>query len=177
MSEGPANGLAFVYCNYANRTRTSVSVLSEMIRHLIVQRPGNLRLIQAMFNKHRTRGTRPRLTEIRSCFQHVADDFPRIYIVIDALDECSEETREELITTLNGLPPNVSMLVTSRPINTIGSELQGPTRLNIRADWGDIFKYAQDRIRLSSSLRKLVNADQELGLLITNTIAREAHGM
>ena len=177
ISKDPVCGLAFVYCNYANRTRTCVSMLSEMIRHLLVQRPKSLPLIQAMFDKHRARGSRPRLTEIFSCFQDVASTFSRIYIVVDALDECTEEIREELITTLNGLPPNVSILVTSRPIDIIGSDLQEPTRLDISADQDDIVKYVQDRVQSSSRLRKLVAADQELNILIIHTIAREAHGM
>ena len=134
-------------------------------------------MIQDMFQKHRYRGTRPHLAEVSKCLQVTLKSFARTYLIIDAIDECPETVREDLITTLRGLPSNVYILITSRPIDTIGLALDKPTRLEISAHSEGIAGFVGNRLHRSAMLRRFVSADPELGMLITNTISEESHGM
>ena len=49
--------------------------------------------------------------------------YERVYIILDALDECSDEMRSALIEKLQELGSQIHLLMTSRFLESINDEL------------------------------------------------------
>jgi hypothetical protein len=65
------------------------------------------------------------IDEYSSLLQTEVRRFPKVFIVIDALDECPESngTRASFLAEIRKLQPNIHLLVTSRHILTMESRL------------------------------------------------------
>jgi len=63
----------------------------------------------------------------------VIQQFDKVFIVIDVLDECPETNRESFVIEIQRLTPIVNLLVTSRNISGIESYFEKADRINIMA--------------------------------------------
>jgi hypothetical protein len=99
--------------------------------------------------------------------------YSNVFIVVDALDECSEmnETRSRLLDALRSLTGMVQILVTSRGIPSINIEqdFPGTRRLDIRATDDDMRRYIETRTPRSYPL--------ELKAQVVDKVIRNASGM
>ncbi|KAG8531312.1 uncharacterized protein KY384_002940 [Bacidia gigantensis] len=157
--------------------QTCEILLSEIIKHLVLQNPKSLPHVREMCHQHRSRNTRPRLKELWLCLEAVSTVFTRVYLVIDALDECSEDTRRDLTKMIRELPPIYFTLVTSRPIDMIQEETKASAKIIIKAQADDLAQYMKHKIRQSSILERSVSADPKLEERIINALLAEAHGI
>ena len=105
--------------------------------------------------------------------------FRETYIVIDALDECSEENgiRGEFIACLLNCLPNIRLLVTSRQIPTIGACLKPHFRLDVRADDGEIMSFIEAQIDRQTQLASILGNDSEMKEAVVESVAEKANGM
>lgn len=105
--------------------------------------------------------------------------FSTVYFIIDALDECQERDGPRTLfwDQIKALQPLVSLLVTSRPIESAGYGLEGATVLEISARDLDIQTYLQGRIWDDRRLSSHVKADASLQDTIIQTITHNARGM
>ena len=106
-------------------------------------------------------------------------NFSRVFIVIDALDECSEKDgiRESFLGEVRKLLPNICLLVTSRPIANIEHEFENATRRDIHASDEDIKRYLEAQIERQPQLVRHIKADPNLRDAILNNIIQKANGM
>ncbi|GAP86698.2 putative nacht and ankyrin domain protein [Rosellinia necatrix] len=115
-------------------------------------------VVRDLFRQHNRMKTRPSLNEISTMLSLICTLFTKVFIVIDALDECLTENREKLLSELFGLQKDapVNIFATSRMIPEIGSWFEDHQELAIRATAADIEKYVETRIsRLPAFIRKL----------------------
>jgi len=103
----------------------------------------------------------------------------KVFIVIDALDECPESnrTRESLLAEIRKLQPTIHLLITSRHILAIKREFEQAAQVEICASSEDVKKYLKYRIESEGRLVRLVKADPALQAAIVNTIVANAKGM
>lgn len=103
----------------------------------------------------------------------------RIFVIVDALDECSttNDTKTLLLEEIQNLQPNMSLLVTSRPTENLGDELMVSAILEIGADDQDIRSFVNSRIQKERRLRLHVLSDANLQKTIVQTIVEGAKGM
>ena len=122
---------------------------------------------------------RPTLAECANLLQSEVRGFSKIFIVIDALDECPESngTRMSFLMEIRKLQPNIHLLVTSRYIPSIEREFEKAERVEIRASNEDIRRYLGGRIERGHRLVRHVRADPALHKTIINTIVEKAKGM
>ena len=99
-------------------------------------------------------------------------EYTRTFLVVDALDECTEKPRNAFLGSLNKLCGNVHLLVTSRPTESIKQYFEGATHLEITAHNHDIQLYINGRVAQSS--RKYL---QRLREEISATIVLKVKGM
>lgn len=85
-----------------------------------------------------------------------------VFCVIDALDECHENLRWELIERLESLGPKLRVLITSRYLDSIAEELETYQRFEIRANKADIELFIEHQIRRNRNLRKIVQRSPSL---------------
>jgi hypothetical protein len=136
--------------------------------------------IATLYDTHMKKRTRPSFKEYSLILQSEAQRFSDIFIVIDALDECSEayDTRGILLTEIKKLQPTPHLLVTARPhISQVVSTFPDAVHLEIRASPEDIKKYIQWRLKAEPRLRTHIKNDTELEKAIIDTIVRNVKGM
>jgi hypothetical protein len=108
----------------------------------------------------------------------VAALYSRVFIIVDALDECqtSDGCRTKFLTEIFHLQSKTgaNVFVTSRLISDIVKMFDGSTLLEIRATKEDIKRYLQGHM---DELRPFVGRNQRLQEEITTGISEVADGM
>jgi hypothetical protein len=121
--------------------------------------------------------TPPTLTECVRLLRSQLAGYPSVFLVVDALDECEVQTRNELCAKLQNLPENIHLLITSRDISELEYEINPSARLEILANGNDIEIYIEDQIEQMPRLKRHTGTDPELRGLIKRTIRDNAQGM
>ena len=109
----------------------------------------------------------------------VCQNFPNIFVVVDALDECSEthSNRESFMTELLKLPADTRLLVTSRHVASIESKIKGDSHVEIRADDGDVKSFLQNYLGQHRELATLLRNKNHLQDEIVDTVVSKSKGM
>jgi hypothetical protein len=111
-------------------------------------------------------------------FATVIEGCGSVFVVIDALDECSPDTRQELIQTLRSVDPGIQLLITSRYLSDIKEKLGDVSKLDVFAPEEDLKSYAQGCIeRYSVSQTQLGTLSDEAREEYLCKIAQSAAGM
>ncbi|KAJ5362328.1 hypothetical protein N7541_003172 [Penicillium brevicompactum] len=181
MSDLPKDeGFAFFYCDKTETARSQpLSILQSLVRQLSTC-ASNPESVQTQLSEAckdmRTQGTNLRLPQ---CKQQILDSlnmYQQTTLVIDAMDECEEESRYQLITTLNYLLSEsqrpVKIFVSSRPDPDIQSEFDSSLNVGISAsdNTADIHAF------LSVQLDRLANNAPFLRRIKTSVIDRFLEG-
>ncbi|APA12249.1 hypothetical protein sscle_09g070190 [Sclerotinia sclerotiorum 1980 UF-70] len=171
-------GVAFIYCNYAEKT-TIAEYLASIVQQLVRQGYVIPDYVLDLYRKHRSNGTNLTSAEAVHLLHLLTSEFPRLYIVVDALDECDEtkKTRSNLIRELRNLPSNTNLLLTSRRLGDIEDKLSDCPHLEIRASDHDVRAYLEARIDTEENILKFCKKDPALRETIVGKIAEKAHGM
>lgn len=171
-------GIAYIYCNYKEVAKQKLDQLLAHLLHQLVA-PGSLLTDQLMtlYQTNAYKQTRPSIEDYTGLLHAAVQSFDKVYVVVDALDECPETdgTRKSLIAELRAL--NINVLITSRDLPIIQNHLSNAVRLEIRASEEDIQEYIQYRIRESDRIATYVERSPELRDLITSKILQNAKGM
>jgi hypothetical protein len=133
--------------------------------------------VRSLYEYHQPRRTRPSEDILSTQLQSTASAFSKVFVVVDALDECSETIREELIAKIRRLPTNLQLMCTSRHLRSIEDYFVDSLQLEIRASDADIAAYIRAHIQCSKRLKRHVKGELALGEDIVNTIVDKARGM
>jgi Cdc6-like AAA superfamily ATPase len=138
-------GIAYLYYNFRQQANQNAEhLLSSLIRQLSQEQSSLPECLRTLYAKHKGR-TRPSLDELSKVLQAVANLFSRIFIVVDALDECqlSDGSRSKLLTTLFALQSETgaNIFVTSRFIPDITERFKNNLSVEIWAHPGDVERY------------------------------------
>ncbi|KAL8905153.1 MAG: hypothetical protein Q9207_002812 [Kuettlingeria erythrocarpa] len=134
-------------------------------------------VITDVYRKHDSGRTRPGWEDIIRIFQDSIDTLDTVYLVVDALDECLEDTRKILLDYFRSLPANTRLLVTTRHIAEITDEFRDCPKVQIRADPVDLRKYITTRIAGNRRLEGYVLNDSSLKTHICDKVTTKADGM
>jgi hypothetical protein len=173
-------GIACIYCNYKEKdAQTPANLIASLWMQLVEDRSSLSTDVKDLYDDCVNRGTRPPLSEVSKVLQSEITKYTKVFIVLDALDECSESdgTRQIFLTEMRKLIPNISLLVTSRDITSIELEFQTAARLEIRANDEDIRSYLKSRIEGQPQLARHIEKDPTLRGEILDTIVEKANGM
>ncbi|KAF8461238.1 hypothetical protein BDZ91DRAFT_684166, partial [Kalaharituber pfeilii] len=172
-------GLMFAYCNYKEQTQqTALNLVSSMMKQLVTRSWLLTDELMEMFTKHSNTQTR---LPIRECIQLLKAQvarYSRVYIVIDALDECGE--KDSLMLAIHGIireAKNASLLVTSREIGNLWELFRDTARVEIRASDTDIRTFLRSQLEKKPRLQVHFKKDPELLPFVIDTIASKANGM
>jgi hypothetical protein len=151
---GADHGVAVMYCNYKEKdTQTLENLMASLWRQFVFCRP-ICTGVKDLHKKHGERGTRPSIEEIMEVLRSEIGSYSKskIFIVVDALDECPENVRRGLLAQLGALLPSAQLMITSRP--HIASEFPS-TELEVRASDDDLRDYIDARLRDPRLVRHL----------------------
>ncbi|KAJ7591886.1 ankyrin repeat-containing domain protein, partial [Mycena floridula] len=175
----PGVGVAYIFCDYRQSSiQGATDVIGSVLRQLLINSeeiPGSLHSIHDCY---KAVPPQPRtLHDFTTALEAQIQLYSCVYLVIDALDESSSETRDILISTVHSLAESghFHVLVTSR--QTIGDEFANDSQIHIWANNSDIRRYITQRIRDGKELQKVVNGDKNLQDEIINKVVEMADGM
>jgi hypothetical protein len=117
------------------------------------------------------------LSVVSKILQSEIGRYSKIFVVVDALDECPESNRSALLKELRALQPTINLLVTSRFLDSIANGFEGATCLEISASAEDVQKYTIRRISREQRLSRLVGKDAALGETIVETVVGNSKKM
>jgi hypothetical protein len=168
----------YCYCNYKEQKSQTVSVLiASLLKQLVQDHPTISDSVKSLYDRHFVRNTRPTPDEFTKALQSEIGRYTKVYIIVDALDEFLKHDQGYLITELQSLASNVSLMVTSRPLPLIEQQFQGARRLDILANDEDIRKYIESRIPRERRLVQHVKKDVTLLETMMDKIGTTARGM
>lgn len=172
--------VVYIYCNYKQQTeQTAVNLVTSLLKQLVQDHWVTYDNVRSLYRHHTDRCTSPTFDEFRDILQSEIERYPKVYIVVDALDECPETdgTRARLLSALRSFGSTVSLLVTSRNLASIEADFRGTKRLDIHAIDEDIRRYIEGRIPREPRLAKHVDGHQPLQEQIVKNITESVRGM
>ncbi|KAJ5497544.1 hypothetical protein N7463_009531 [Penicillium fimorum] len=178
-------GFAFFYCDKNEPRRAQpLSIIQSIVRQLstTAKNPESTqKKLCQLYNKCRSSGSGFSLEQCKEQIQASLDIYEKTTIVIDAMDECNPDSRDELIDALNSFVSqsnkrHVKIFISSRPDPDIEVQLQNAPNIGINAsdNKGDIQTY------LNVELDKLAKKNPFIGRLkskILDTLLERCQGM
>ena len=169
-------GIAYIYCNFRRRSEQKADdLLSNLLKQLSQGQvlPSS---VKELYSQHQVRNTRPSVDEISRTLQSVAALYARVFLIVDALDECEAESRSRLLTEIFSLQAKTktNFFTTARPNTYIKEEFEGCCSLEILASNGDVCRYLDGHM---SQLRPFVSRNSDLKDEIKTEITMASEGM
>lgn len=168
----------YLYCEYKQVAEQTIgNFLGSILAQLMQQ--GKVDVVAFHSTYHQSKYSRAQLssTELSSIIIAAANRLSKLHIVIDALDECDEATRQKLISEIKKFPSHTHTLVTSRFSPETETLLNTSLKLEIRAQDMDLQSYIKDRAVQEPRLAKHIQKDPFLLSDITEAIIENAKGM
>jgi Cdc6-like AAA superfamily ATPase len=176
FSNDPTIGIAYIYCNFRRQDEQKVDdLLTSLLKQLSKSQQSLPVTIKELYDRHKTKQTRPSSEEISKSLQGVSALYSRVFVIIDALDECqvSDGCRQRFLSGLFNLQVKcgANLFVTSRPISSIKRELEGSLKLEIRASEEDVRRYLEGHIfRLPGFIVRNLELQEEIKTIIIKAI-------
>lgn len=172
-------GIAYVYCNFRQQhEQKSTDLILSLLKQFIQEQPSIAEDVRNLYEDHHLKRTRPSHEEILRALQMVIISYSRVFIIVDALDECeaSLANRGRFLPDIFTLQAKtgVNIFATSRFNQDIEKAFHGSLRLELRAARVDIEEYLNRRLL---SFRRLISEDLPLREEIKSRIAESADGM
>jgi Cdc6-like AAA superfamily ATPase len=148
-------GIAYLYCNFRRQyEQKAEDLLASLLKQLSEGRDSIPDSVKALHDKYKVKQARPSIDEISKSLLSVITLYSRVFIIVDALDECQAgDSRRRFLTELFHLETNsrANLFATSRFIPEIVKDFSKSVSLEIRASKEDIERYLEGHIRLLSS--------------------------
>ncbi|KAK8080213.1 hypothetical protein PG997_008031 [Apiospora hydei] len=154
------SAIAYVYCNFKRKDEQKIEdLIASLLKQLAQVRPSLPVAIQQLRDRHAPKRTRPTLDEMSQALRSVVSEHSRVFIVVDALDECQTK---------------IHLLATSRVIPDISEKFEGSPHLEVRASDFDIRRYLEGHI---AELGAVITEKNDLRDAIMNSITEAVDGM
>ncbi len=171
--------MAYFYFDYRDQDQQKpISFVKSILRQVAAHRAGIPQPLMSFHERFKRNLAECSMTDLLKVFREVCATLDKVYVVLDALDECrSRDHRKEVLRFLNSLDLGITRLfVTSRSHpHDIKQHFAGIEPIQIQASEADLNTYCNRMMELSESTHELV--DGPLKDEIATTISRNAQGM
>lgn len=176
-----SSGVCYHYFNFGDRDEQTLDrLLLSLLKQLVSSDHNGESIADCvrglyMECQQRSQKTLSRV-ELVNCIVAVANTLGQVHIVVDGLDECSEETLRGFLLLHKELTKKASIhfLITARPLPTIREHFKDDLELEVRATDVDVGLFLEGR---AQSLPAWIREDDDLVCQIENSIAKAADGM
>lgn len=170
-------GIAYVYFNYKQNTNKQNvnNLLSSLLKQLSQERPSLPDSVKTLHAQHGNKRTQPSTNELSRALQSIAAMYSRVFIIVDALDECqaSDGCRARFLSEIFTLQAKTgaNIFATSRHISNIEREFEGSTLVEIRASEEDVRRYLNDHVlRLPGFVTRSPELQEEIKAAIVKAV-------
>jgi hypothetical protein len=138
--------IAYLFCNFRRQDEQKAdNLLASLLKQLSQERASLPGSVKALYGKHKEKRTRPSFDEISKTFRSVAMMFSKVFIVIDALDECqtADGCRMRLLKEvfLAQAESRANIFATSRFLPEVTERFKGSISREILASEEDVRRY------------------------------------
>jgi hypothetical protein len=174
-------GIAYLYCNFQRKDEQKIDeLLASLLKQLLVADSLSSLpdCVKALYGRYEGKRTRPSLDEILRALQSVMAAYLRVFIIVDALDECQafDGCRAKFLSEIFSIQAKcgINIFATSRFIPEIIDQFKGCALLEIRAKSQDIERYLEGHM---GQLASFVRENRELQNVIKIGILEAVDGM
>ena len=173
-------GVAYLFCSYKTQIDQSApNLVAAVLKQLVYGRPDIAAPVTRLHDRHSTPRSKPFLDELTQALQSACSGYSTVYIVVDALDECSNTSggvRRQLVDKLRSLQANrnVRLLFTSRFIPEVTEDFRLSPWLEVRASEEDVKRFVAGQI---PRLPNCIQRDKELKSAVQIKIVEAVDGM
>jgi predicted nuclease with TOPRIM domain len=174
LQNDPSIGMAYLYCDFRRRDEQKAEdSLASLLKQLSQEQSTLPGVLKQLHDQHKDKRTRPSFDEISKTLHDVAAMYLRVFIVVDALDECqvSDGCRMRFLSEIFNLQAKcgANLFATSRFIPEIIETFKGTMSLEIRASDEDVRIYLVNRIS-ESEFDVIKSYHDEIKTAITNAV-------
>ncbi|RBR20099.1 uncharacterized protein FIESC28_05378 [Fusarium coffeatum] len=173
--DDPDIAVIFIYFDFNRQyEQTADNLIASLVKQLTRLRPGAL---SRLYQDHQRNQTKPSWEEILKTLHTVTASYTKVFLVIDAVDECQNNgTRKLFLQAIFDLQAqtSTSILGTSRHDTEIQQRFQNSTVLEIHAGNHDIERYIDGNMH---KLPQFVENNHELSSKIKTEIINRVNGM
>lgn len=158
---GGKSGIAFLYMYDKHRHSTN-ELLACMLRQFIEARnqiPDEIENAWSVNNESKSSLPSSELVDL---LRGLAKDNNKLYLVVDAWDECPAEEREPFLECLMSLAGQIAVFITSRFIGDLDRSLSEFSHVKISANADDIRDYISYCIENNARLKDFIRTDKLL---------------
>lgn len=171
-------GIAYIYCDFQRQRyqQKPEDLLASLLKQLATDQSSIPDSVKSLYNQHKDKRTRPSLDDILKNLCSIMTTYSRVYILVDALDECNSSDRSRFLANIFDLQAKTGakFFATSRPIPDIVKEFSGSLSREILASNEDVQRYLDDHM---SQLPTFVLSGPLLQEEIKSAIVRAVDGM
>ncbi len=167
--------VAYLYCNFKKQDEQDAqNLLANLLKQLTEGKSSLPESVRALHNQCRANKTRPSIDDISTALQSVIAEYSRVFILVDALDECRAQggCRDTLLSKIFGLQKHgVNFFATSRVMSEITEKFKQSPSLDILADEQDLRSYVDGRISdLPSFVQRKLDLQEEVKMEIVRAV-------
>lgn len=172
-------GLAYVYFNYKEgELQTAENMTGSLLKQLVMCHGDIHPELLADFRRHTNKSGQPSLSELCRLLVSEIRRFAKVFIFVDALDECSQTgTMVSFGGVLSTLRHQAHILITSRLSAPTDGQIGSDSELEIAATDADIKSYLENRMQTENRLSRLLRPDASLQDMVIKQIIQNADGM
>ena len=183
-------GIACVYCEYKQQQQQTACTLVASIWRQMCQHKHTLpEAAQALYNDHLQNRVRLSLTNVEAITVQAIDQYSRVFIVVDALDECTEEglvqanfirALRSLLSRSQSTQDKLHVMITSRQRDSL---VEGGDDIEIYATEDDLRKVIKRRIHSTigisrnRALGEMIRSYENLAVELTENIVEGGQKM
>jgi hypothetical protein len=178
--QNPDIGIAYIYFNFKRKDSQKLGdLLASLLHQLSKTKPSTPRVVAELYEKHHPRSTKPSTDELSVALQSVSASYSKVFIIVDALDECQTDNRcrDKFLSDAFVVQEkcNANLFMTARFIPDITKRFDGKPSLEIRASKEDIERYLDSHMENLSSFDDFW--DLRLQSEVKEEISQAADGM
>ncbi|KAL6866513.1 hypothetical protein ACO1O0_002624 [Amphichorda felina] len=167
-------GIAYVYCNFRLQDeQRAQDLLASLLKQLTQKQSSLPEAVKSLYKNHKD-GTRLSFDEVSRTLHTVAALYSRVFIIVDALDECQpSNNRSRFLTEILALQSKcgANIFTTSRFIPEITSRFRDSMLVEIRASNADVERYLQGHMgHLPSFVRRNQQLQDEIKIKISESV-------
>ncbi|KAH9207677.1 ankyrin repeat protein, partial [Leptodontidium sp. 2 PMI_412] len=172
-------GIAYIFCNFRRQgEQQPKDLLESLLRQLAEVQASLPESVMALYNKHKGRRTRPSLDEISTSLRSVVAVFSKVFIIVDAIDECQVlgGYRSKFLSKIFALQKEtkVKLFATFRTNLDIEKNFKGHLSREILASDRDVQTYLDGHM---SQLHECVSSSPKLQEEIKAVFSMTVGGM
>lgn len=161
-------GIAYLYCDFRRHyEQKTQDLVASLLKQLIQKQTRIPDCVQAFYDKYNKESRRPSLDELSEILRSVSSLYSKVFILIDALDECQDTDgcRKNLLSRIFHLQKetNINIFATSRFIQDIVDTFNESICFEISAKDEDVQSYLDSHMtRLPSFVLRSPDLQNEI---------------